>query len=84
MLHIYFSVAKYVKKDQHSISLTGGLCMYSYNKTGIISLSAGLNYLYRLNKYVSFTAGIQMPVIRGARYNEYYQNPFITFGVQFF
>lgn len=70
---------------QHSVCFNLGICLYTLNKhAGIVTFSAGLNYLYRFNQYVSVTAGIQMPVIRKSHYNEYFQNPFLTVGVLFF
>ncbi|MBN8585177.1 MAG: hypothetical protein J0M37_08775 [Ignavibacteria bacterium] len=74
-----------LKIKQHSLSVNLGLCFFAVNKrAGIVSVFVGLNYLYRLNKYVSLSAGIQMPAIREARYDEYYHNPFATIGVVFF
>lgn len=70
---------------QHSVSINLGICFYSIDKrAGLITYCAGLNYLYRFNEYVSVTGGIQMPVIRESRYNEHFQNPFLTLGVLFF
>jgi hypothetical protein len=71
--------------NQHSISINAGLCMFSPNdNSSIMAFSAGVNYIYRFNRYVSLSAGIQMPVIRRSHYDEYYHNPFATIGVVFF
>jgi len=71
--------------NQHSISINAGLCMFSpKDNSTIMAFSAGVNYLYRFNRYVSLSAGIQMPVIRKSHYDEYYHNPFATIGVVFF
>ncbi|HRE12498.1 MAG TPA: hypothetical protein PK605_01460 [Ignavibacteria bacterium] len=70
---------------QHSISVNTGLSMFTPNdNTAIIAFFVGVNYLYRFNRYVSLSAGIQMPVIRRSHYDEYYHNPFATIGVVFF
>jgi hypothetical protein len=70
---------------QHSISLQGGLCLYRYiDKSAVIALSAGVNYLYRINKYISLSAGIQFPVIRSTQNNDFHHNPFAVFGIQIF
>jgi hypothetical protein len=74
-----------LKIKQHSLALNLGLCFFAVNKrAGIVSLFAGVNYLYRFNRYVSLSAGIQMPAIRESRSDEYYDNPFATIGVIFF
>ena len=74
-----------LKVKQHSLSVNLGLCFFAINKrAGIVAFFAGLNYLYRFNRYVSLSTGIQMPVIRKSHSDEYYDNPFATVGVVFF
>lgn len=46
--------------------------------------SAGIIYEHKLANVFSISGGVEYPIIRDSRYNEYYHNPFISLGITFF
>jgi len=73
-----------IKIKQHSVSINFGLAYYGSKDQKSISLSSGLEYLFKLYKEISVIAGIKYPIIKSSRYNEFYYNPIFTIGLQLF
>lgn len=47
-------------------------------------IKLAVTYIYSFSNLISFNTSIKFPLIREARNNQFYYNPFLTLGVQFF
>lgn len=78
-----FSGIPFVYKN-HKLSFSLGSSFYNSEQQKGLAFAGSMQYLFSLNKYLSFIVGLNLPTIRKAKNNEYYHNPMITIGFQIF